>query len=57
LESLLKIERRWVNGSEEWQKAYLMVQETEFRKALHHLEGLVVSHIFELAQINIAGTG
>ncbi|KAJ7326242.1 hypothetical protein DFH08DRAFT_916828 [Mycena albidolilacea] len=45
LELRLGIEMRWVAGGKEWAKAALMLQ------------GLVVARMFELAKMNMSGTG
>ncbi|KAJ3832901.1 hypothetical protein F5878DRAFT_547471, partial [Lentinula raphanica] len=57
LEQKLEISVRWVPGCEAWEQAKRMVKEAEYRKALDKLEQLLVSRIFEMSRLNIAGTG
>lgn len=57
LEAFLKIEVRWVEGCEEWVGAKKMVKEAEYQKALDKLESLLVARMFEMARLNVSGTG
>ncbi|KAJ7664832.1 hypothetical protein B0H14DRAFT_3696647 [Mycena olivaceomarginata] len=57
LELRLGIETRWVAGGEEWAKAALMVKNRSYQRALDQLQGLVVARMFELAKMNMSGTG
>ncbi|KAL0564021.1 hypothetical protein V5O48_018033 [Marasmius crinis-equi] len=59
LEAHLGIERenRWLVGSAEWVRVGLIIAEEDYRRALETLEALVVARIFELAKLNLAGTG
>ncbi|KAE9384969.1 hypothetical protein BT96DRAFT_841316, partial [Gymnopus androsaceus JB14] len=57
LESKLGVTVCWKEGLEEWEAAKTLVKEHEYRKALDKLEGLLVSHIFEMSRLNVAGTG
>ncbi|KAJ3729773.1 hypothetical protein C8R42DRAFT_570096 [Lentinula raphanica] len=57
LEQKLEISVRWVPGCEEWESARKAVKEAEYRKALDRLEQLLVSRIFEMSRLNVAGTG
>lgn len=57
LESKMEIKDRWTEGCEEWAAAKKTCRESAYRKALDKLEGLLVSRIFEMAKLNVAGTG
>ncbi|KAJ3765531.1 hypothetical protein FB446DRAFT_655158, partial [Lentinula raphanica] len=57
LEQKLEIVVRWVPGCDAWESAKKMVKEAEYRKALDRLEQLLVSRIFEMSRLNVAGTG
>jgi len=57
LEACLNIEVRWVEGCEEWVEAKKMVKEAVYRKALDKLECLLVARMFEMARLNVSGTG
>ncbi|KAJ7808980.1 hypothetical protein B0H14DRAFT_3090965 [Mycena olivaceomarginata] len=57
LELRLGIATRWVAGGEEWDKAALMVKNRSYQRALDHLQGLIVARMFELAKMNMSGTG
>ena len=57
IEDELGIEERWLIGSESWNRAAMMVQKRNYRKALDRLEGLVVARIFELSKMNLSKTG
>ena len=56
LEIKLGLACRWKEGSEEWETAKKLVREREYRKALDKLEGLLVTRIFEMTRLNVAGT-
>ncbi|KAF9232688.1 hypothetical protein BU15DRAFT_90591 [Melanogaster broomeanus] len=57
LEIKLDIPQRWEPEDDAWQNAGHLVANREYRRALDHLESLVVARIFELSKINRAGTG
>ena len=57
LENKLGISWRWVPGDPEWEDAERLVFNRKYQRAVDHLEGLVVAHIFELGKMNRAGTG
>lgn len=57
LETKLGVTRRWVPEDQEWKDAGRLVANRKFQRALDHLEGLVVTRIFELSKMNRAGTG
>lgn len=57
LEERLNIAVRWEPGSFEWQDAAKLVANRRFQRALDHLEGLVISRMFELTRMNMARTG
>lgn len=57
LEVCLNVEVRWVEGCEEWLKAKKTVKEAAYRKALDKLECLLVVRMFEMARLNVSGTG
>ena len=57
LENKLGISRRWVPGDPKWEDAERLVSNQKYQRAIDHLEGLVVAHIFELSKMNRAGTG
>ncbi|KAJ7838328.1 hypothetical protein B0H14DRAFT_2588627 [Mycena olivaceomarginata] len=57
LELRLGIETRWVAGGEEWVKAALMVKNQSYQCAFDQLQGLIVARMFELAKMNMSGTG
>ena len=48
---------RWVEGCKEWDEAKKLVKEAAYRKALDKLECLLVACIFEMARLNVSGTG
>jgi hypothetical protein len=48
---------RWSEGSDEWRKAEVMVRWRRYQQAVDRLEGLAVSRAFELAKMNMGGTG
>ena len=53
----LGIDERWTEEFEEWQEACRTEAEHNYQRAIDHLEGLVVSRLFELEKMNRAGTG
>ncbi|THU92514.1 hypothetical protein K435DRAFT_600997, partial [Dendrothele bispora CBS 962.96] len=57
LKQKLEIDKTWERGSDEWERVDLMTQNANYQKALDHLEGLLVSRIFELGKAHLAGTG
>ncbi|KAE9387863.1 hypothetical protein BT96DRAFT_781800, partial [Gymnopus androsaceus JB14] len=57
LEASLNVEVRWVEGCEEWVRARTMVKEAAYCKALDKLECLLVAWMFEIARLNVSGTG
>ena|ERR1700761_3800777 len=57
LEVRLDITTRWTPGTEAWQKACAMVAKREYQRALDKLQALVISRMFELSKMNMAGTG
>ncbi|KAK7021953.1 hypothetical protein VNI00_017132 [Paramarasmius palmivorus] len=48
---------RWVFGSPEWMSYQQKAKDHDYQRALNQLEGLVVACIFEMARLNVAGTG
>lgn len=57
LEARLGITERWKEGSEPWIKAEKLVTEASYRKALDKLDRLLVARMFEMARLNVSGTG
>ncbi|KAK7435868.1 hypothetical protein VKT23_019399 [Stygiomarasmius scandens] len=57
LETRLEIKDRWLSESEDWKRAEEMARKLEYQKTVDRLEGLVVARLFELARMNMAGTG
>lgn len=57
LESKLEIYDRWEPGSSQWKSTLHMIDTRRYRKALNHLEGLVVARLFELTKAHQSGTG
>lgn len=55
-EEKLGIKERWTEASPEWQAATREANKLQYQWAIDHLEGLVVSRLFELAKMNRAGT-
>lgn len=51
------IKKRWVPGSEEWERVQKLVSKAKYQKALDKLEGLVVARLFELTKLNMSRTG
>lgn len=48
----LGVAQRWISGSAEWNAAAAKAVLREYRKAVDNLEGLVVSRLFELSNLN-----
>ncbi|KAG0693897.1 hypothetical protein DFH29DRAFT_1006834 [Suillus ampliporus] len=57
LEAKLGVTHRWVLEDQEWKDVGHLVANQKFQWSLDHLEGLVVTQIFELSKMNQAGTG
>ncbi|KAJ7179994.1 hypothetical protein C8R43DRAFT_870693 [Mycena crocata] len=57
MELRLGISPHWVSGDEKWEAAAMMVSRRRYQHALDHLEGLIISRMFELAKVRMAGTG
>lgn len=57
LEMKLGVVKRWTPDDEEWKSASTLVGHRRYQRCLDTLEGLIVSRMFELAKMNIAGTG
>ncbi|KAL4066600.1 hypothetical protein J3A83DRAFT_4359993 [Scleroderma citrinum] len=57
-ESKLKLEitSHWKPGDTEWQNGGSLVAQHKYQHALNNLESLVMAHIFELRNMNQAGT-
>ncbi|KAH8111333.1 hypothetical protein DFH11DRAFT_1508526, partial [Phellopilus nigrolimitatus] len=55
-ETKLGVQQRWTEDSAEWKAADLTLAEQDYRRALDHLEGLVVARLFELSKMGRAGT-
>ena len=53
----MEIKDQWTEGCEDWAAAKKACRESAYRKALDKLEGLLVSQIFEMAKLIVAGTG
>ncbi|KAG1788088.1 uncharacterized protein HD556DRAFT_1245745 [Suillus plorans] len=47
----------WVPEDAEWQRVGRLMANRKYQHALNCLEGLIVTHIFELTKMNRAGTG
>ena len=52
LEGKLRVDVRWMPNDRDWQAAAKLVAEREYRRALDHLEGLIVARLFELLKMN-----
>ncbi|KAK0478992.1 hypothetical protein IW261DRAFT_1551567 [Armillaria novae-zelandiae] len=50
-------EERWTIGSDKWVENEQRVATRVYRQRLDQLEGLVISHIFELTKMNMSHTG
>ncbi|KAJ6493462.1 hypothetical protein C8R45DRAFT_187933 [Mycena sanguinolenta] len=57
LEIRLAITTRWKPGDEKWIAVSEMVRKRRYQRALDHLQGLIISRMFELAKCNMSGTG
>ncbi len=57
LERTLKISTCWTIGSEKWNEAKKLVTTWVYCQCLDHLEGGLVSQLFELTKMNRSGTG
>ncbi|KAJ3765228.1 hypothetical protein FB446DRAFT_795258 [Lentinula raphanica] len=57
LEVKLGVCSRWAEGSNEWERAKKAVREFDYQRALDKLEALLVARMFEMARLNVAGTG
>ncbi|KII92056.1 hypothetical protein PLICRDRAFT_677552, partial [Plicaturopsis crispa FD-325 SS-3] len=57
LEISLSIDTRWQPGSDIWDATAKLVYQRKYQRALDHLEGLVISRIFELTKMNRSQTG
>jgi hypothetical protein len=57
MELRLGIAERWTKSSIEFHATQAYVQNQKFIRAIEHLEGLIVQHLFELAKANLAGIG
>ncbi|KAF8229071.1 hypothetical protein L208DRAFT_1288284, partial [Tricholoma matsutake] len=53
----LNVVMRWVPECPEWKAAALMVGKCHYQRCLDHLEGLIVSRMFELTKMNMSQTG
>lgn len=57
LERKLDIDVTWTEECDEWRVVMTYVATRKYQKALSHLEGLVVSRLFELSKLNMSGLG
>ncbi|KAJ6538073.1 hypothetical protein B0H19DRAFT_1213662 [Mycena capillaripes] len=57
LELRLEVESRWVQGNDKWVATAAMVCRRRYQRALDHLEGLIVSQVFELGKCHMPETG
>jgi hypothetical protein len=57
MERRLEIATRWTSDCEEWKSTQEMLDLHGYNRALDHLEGLIVSRLFELTKMNMSGTG
>ncbi|KAJ6546005.1 hypothetical protein DFH09DRAFT_1321246 [Mycena vulgaris] len=57
LELQLDVATRWVPGDEKWVAVSVMMRRRRYQRALNHLQGLIILHMFELAKCNMSGTG
>ncbi|KAJ7182983.1 hypothetical protein C8R43DRAFT_868822 [Mycena crocata] len=55
LERRLSIIDRWRSGDAKWEATATMVEKRRYQRALDQLEGLIISRMFELAKVNMAG--
>ncbi|KAJ7603186.1 hypothetical protein FB45DRAFT_962888 [Roridomyces roridus] len=56
LELRLGVTQTWVPGDAEWVAAAELVSERRYRRALDQVQKLVISRMFELTRVNMAGT-
>jgi hypothetical protein len=57
MERQLEIPVRWTPDCEEWKSTQQLLDLRSYNRALDHLEGLIVSRLFELTKMNMSGTG
>ncbi|KAJ7351528.1 hypothetical protein DFH08DRAFT_957837 [Mycena albidolilacea] len=57
LEVRLEVVTWWLLEDEKWSEVSEMVQRRRYQRALDHLQGLIISRMFELAKCNMSGTG
>lgn len=57
IEQILGIEHRWTPDSAEYTAALTVLHEQKYRRALDHLERLVVQCLFELTKLGMSGIG
>ncbi|KAL0063208.1 hypothetical protein AAF712_009906 [Marasmius tenuissimus] len=55
-ETQMKVDKRWEEGSDEWNRAMAMAEMKDYQGAIDKLEALVVARIFELSKMHMAGT-
>jgi hypothetical protein len=57
IEGQLEIQHRWTSTTPEYIAIVQNMTVRDYRKALDHLERLVVQRLFELAKLNMSRTG
>lgn len=57
LEDTMSIDKRWTPDMQEYQAALVTLQQRKYRRALDHLEHLVVQRLFELTKLGMSGIG
>ena len=57
IEIKLGITQRWQKGDQGYVCVQKKLDEEDYDKSMDRLEGLVVARLFELAKMNMAGTG
>ncbi|KAK0229527.1 hypothetical protein EDD85DRAFT_923122 [Armillaria nabsnona] len=57
MECVMNITTCWTVGSEKWAEAEKLVTTKVYQQYLDHLEGALVSRLFELTKMNRSGTG
>ncbi|KAJ7738682.1 hypothetical protein DFH07DRAFT_870478 [Mycena maculata] len=57
LEISLGVDVHWRPEDENWSRVSAMVRSPRYQRALDHLQGLIISRMFELAKCNMSGTG
>ncbi|KAF7984573.1 hypothetical protein HWV62_13791 [Athelia sp. TMB] len=57
LEVKLEVTTRWTPECEEWIQTANLVAMRRYRRALDHVEGLIVARMFELTKMNMSQTG